>query len=277
MLTVIVPVFNALAALERCLRSLEAHAADASLLLIDDASSDARVSALLCDFVARDPARRRLIVNPKNRGFVHSVNRGLAESEGDVVLLNSDTVVTAGWLESLRRCLDSDLRIATATPWSNNATICSLPRFLEANPEPADPERWAQAARAKGPPSYPDIPTAVGFCMAIRRQALRELGDFDEATFGRGYGEENDFCMRASAFGWRHVLCDDAYVVHQGGASFAATGEQPGGEALARLSARYPHYQRRIAEFIAADPLELLREAVIAAYAGIQDGRLRPE
>ncbi len=267
MFTVIVPVFDAFEALLRCLGSLETRLpADARLLLVDDASRDARVWDLMQRFVERDAGRRRLVRNHENLGFVRSVNRGLRESEGDVVLLNSDTVVTSGWLESLRRCLDRDPRIATATPWSNNATICSLPRFVEANPEPEDPERWAAAVRAKGEPVYPDLPTAVGFCMAIRRRAILELGDFDEATFGRGYGEENDFSMRAAAFGWRNVLCDDAYVVHQGGASFAATGERPGGAALARLSARYPSYQRLIADFIAADPLRKLREQVLDAY-----------
>lgn len=271
MFTVIIPVFDAPEALARCLDSLDASGLEqASVLIVDDASRDPRTAALIAAFIARDPARRRSIRNPENRGFVHSVNRGFRESEGDVVLLNSDTVVTLGWLQGLRRCLDSDPRIATATPWSNNATICSLPRFLEANPEPEDPERWAKAVRAKGAPIYPSIPTAVGFCMAIRRQALRELGDFDEATFGRGYGEENDFCMRAAAFGWRHVLCDDVYVVHQGGASFALTGEKPGGQALARLSARYPHYERLIAEFIAADPLRPLREAAIRAFERLE-------
>jgi GT2 family glycosyltransferase len=94
----------------------------------------------------------------------------------------------------------------------------------------------------------------------VRRAALDAIGHFDQATFGRGYGEENDFCLRAAAHGWRNVLCDDAFVAHRGGASFAPEGHAPGGENLARLNARYPGYNALIAEFILRDPLKPLRE-----------------
>jgi GT2 family glycosyltransferase len=95
--------------------------------------------------------------------------------------------------------------------------------------------------------------------MFVRRAALRQLGGFDAETFGLGYGEENDFCLRAAAMGWRNVLCDTAYVVHQGGASFQPLALAPGGDNLARLLARWPDYNERIARFIMADPLAPLR------------------
>ncbi|MDW8478938.1 MAG: glycosyltransferase [Xanthomonadales bacterium] len=159
MFDVVLPVHDAREALARCLASLEPRLPrEAGVIVVDDASRDPAVPPLLRDFVARDPDRRRLLVNPQNRGFVHSVNRGMAASGRDVVLLNSDTVLTRGWLERLRACLDADPSIATATPWSNNATICSLPRFLEPNPEPEDPESWAAAARAKGSAALPRDP-----------------------------------------------------------------------------------------------------------------------
>ena len=65
------------------------------------------------------------------------------------------------------------------------------------------------------------IPTGVGFCMYIRRACLDEIGLFDAETFGRGYGEENDFCMRAAAAGWRNVLAGDVFVYHEGAVSFS--------------------------------------------------------
>jgi GT2 family glycosyltransferase len=269
-LDVIIPIHNAADALRRCLDSLHARlSADAAVILVDDASSDPAVGALLEAFTGHCPQPCRILRQPRNRGFVASVNHGMRASTRDVVLLNSDTVVTHGWLQRLQACLQSDARIATATPWSNNAEICSLPDFCRPNPEPDDPERVATAARAAGPPRYPELPTAVGFCMAIRRAALDALGDFDEATFGRGYGEENDFCLRAEAHGWRNVLCDDAYVVHQGGASFLASGEKPGGVAMQKLLARYPDYNRRVSAFIAEDPLRPHRERVLAGLAAV--------
>jgi GT2 family glycosyltransferase len=102
---------------------------------------------------------------------------------------------------------------------------------------------------------------------------LDRIGGFDAATFGRGYGEENDFCLRAEGHGYRNVLCADAFVAHQGGASFSPEGLTPGGGNLARLLARYPDYNRRVAEFIMADPLRPLRERVLERYAVLAAGR----
>jgi len=62
----------------------------------------------------------------------------MALGQNDVVLLNSDTVVTSGWLEKLRRCADSDPRIGTITPFSNNAEICSFPKFCHNNTLPPE-------------------------------------------------------------------------------------------------------------------------------------------
>jgi GT2 family glycosyltransferase len=116
-----------------------------------------------------------------------------------------------------------DRRIGTVTPFSNNATICSYPRFCADNPLPGD---WSVAALDalfsrcnRG--ELADIPTAVGFCMYIRRDCLNEVGGFDERHFGKGYGEENDFSMRAKALGWRHALSADVFVYHAGSVSFA--------------------------------------------------------
>lgn len=266
---VIVPIYNAATMVGDMLQSLQRTLrADDQVILIDDASTEARISGMLEAFKKTSSCAVSILRNERNLGFVRSVNRGMAASKRDVVLLNSDTVVTKGWLDCLQQAAASDPRIATATPFSNNAEICSFPEFCQVNPEPADPEVTA-AIMSRTPPEYPDLPTAVGFCMYIRRRALAEIGDFDAATFGRGYGEENDFCMRAAAHGWRNVLCDNAFVVHRGGASFSLTGERPGGEALLRLNARYPRYNMQVADFIRADPLAPIRAAVLARMSAI--------
>lgn len=263
-LEVIVPIYGAAEALAACLRSLDRTcAADQPILLIDDASPDPTVRSLLACFA--DRPSRRVIHHGRNRGFVETANEGFAATGGDVVLLNSDTIVTRGWLSALARALALDARIATATPFSNNAEICSLPHFCRPSPVPGDPEAIAAAIARSGPPVYPELPTAVGFCMAIRRAALDAVGSFDAETFGAGYGEENDFCMRASAAGFRHVLCDDAYVAHVGQASFGATPHRPGGEAMRRLLAKHPAYEAIVHAFIAADPIAPRRAAVLAA------------
>jgi GT2 family glycosyltransferase len=262
---VIVPVYNGAEALAACLAALAACVPDAARVqLVDDASPDPRVAGLLERFTASARCTVQRHRHSANLGFVATVNAAMARAAGDVVLLNADTIVTAGWLERLAACAASDPRIGTATPWSNNAEICSIPDFCVANPLPGDPEAVARACRDAGPPDYPELPTAVGFCMYIRRATLDAVSDFDVATFGRGYGEENDFCRRAAGHGWRNVLCDDTFVGHRGGASFAGTGHAPGGANLARLVARYPGYNAVIAEFIARDPLARHRARIAA-------------
>ncbi len=265
---IIVPIHNGHDVLGACLSSLTRHTAPGTRVqLVDDASSDERIVPMIETFARLSPLDVSAHLQLNNLGFVGTVNAAMARAKGDVVLLNSDTRVTSGWLERLRACAEADPRIATATPFSNNAEICSFPEFCRNNPAPDDAEPLARACREAGAPSYPDLPTAVGFCMYIRRAALDALGDFDAATFGRGYGEENDFCQRAAAHGWRNVLCDDAYVVHVGGQSFAPLGLKPGGENASRLLARYPRYNAQVADFIARDPLKPRREAIAARLA----------
>jgi GT2 family glycosyltransferase len=260
---VVVPIHNALEVLDACLASLDRTLpAGSAVLLADDASTDPRIEPLARGWCERSLLAARYVRRARNLGFPANCNAAFAETgDADVVLLNSDTVATAGWLEQLVRCAASDPRIATITPWSNNAEICSWPRFCEDNPAPEFPDAVAEAAAGLAP-EYPELPTAVGFCMYVRRAALRQLGDFDAETFGRGYGEENDFCLRAAAMGWRNVLCDTAYVVHRGGASFGPLDMAPGGDNLARLLARWPDYNERVARFIMADPLAPRRIAL---------------
>lgn len=272
--TVVVPVHNALDELDACLASLDRTLpAGAKVLVADDHSSDPRIAPLIAGWIGRTKLAARHVRRERNLGFPANCNAAFADTgDDDVVLLNSDTLTTAGWLQQIARCADSDPRIATITPWSNNAEICSFPRFCENNPAPEQPDAIAEAAAGLAPVLYPELPTAVGFCMFVRRAALRRIGGFDAETFGRGYGEENDFCLRAAAMGWRNVLCETAYVVHQGGASFGPLDMAPGGENLERLLARWPDYNERIARFIMADPLAPLRIRLLERMQALAAG-----
>jgi len=260
--TVVVPVFNAPDQLAACLRALRATVAFGyRVILIDDASDDPRTREVL----ARAAGGWTVLTNPRNRGFVATANRGIeAADPDDVVLLNSDTQPAGRWLARLAACLAADGRIASATPFTNNGEIASLPEFCRANPVPEDPGAWARACIEAGPPVYPDIPTAVGFCMAMRREVIDRIGAFDAGAFGRGYGEENDWSLRARAAGYRNVLCDDAFVAHEGGASFGPLGLGPGGRAMETLIGRHPDYPELVGRFIEQDPLAPIRARVLA-------------
>jgi GT2 family glycosyltransferase/glycosyltransferase involved in cell wall biosynthesis len=269
---VVVPIYAGLNEALRCLRSVLASASETpyELVVVDDGGTDLALSSCL-----RIIAERGLITlhrNQVNLGFVRSANIGLSRKpDRDVVLLNSDTEVHNHWLDRLRRAAYSAPDVGTVTPFSNNATICSYPRFPEDNPLPADVDAAALDAMCArvNDGRVVELPTGVGFCFYVRRACLQEVGLFDAGAFGRGYGEENDFCMRARHRGWRSVLAADVFVYHQGGVSFGAEKSPAIARALAALNERNPDYLARIDFHIAADPaLPLRRQIDLARIAG---------
>ena len=250
------------------------------LVVVDDASATAQSGAELVralDDLAT-AGRIRLIRQATNQGFPASANAGLRACDGrDVVLLNSDTLVPPNWLQRLRDAAYAAPDIGSVTPLSNDATILSYPHPTAANPAPKlDETRHLDqlAAQANGG-TVIDIPTAVGFCMYIRRDCLDMAGALREDLFAQGYGEENDFCMRARHLGWRHVAAPGIFVAHHSGQSF--------GNARAHLLARnatvldrlHPGYAALIAEHALTDPLaEARRKIDLARW---QEARLLRE
>jgi GT2 family glycosyltransferase/glycosyltransferase involved in cell wall biosynthesis len=260
---VVVPVYAGLAETLACLASL-ARAADGSeVIVIDDASPDATLSAAVAAFCAKAGFTHRR--NRTNLGFPATANRGLRMRPGcDVALLNADTEVPPGWLARLRAVAASDPRIATVTPLSNNATIMSLPAIGGSVELPygLSLEQIDALCERLHDGRTPDLPTAHGFCMFIRRAALRELGGFDARRFGRGYAEENDFSLRARKAGWRNVAAPNVFVRHAGAVSFGAAQTELLARNLAILNRRHPGYDADIAAFIAEDPLRAIRRRV---------------
>jgi O-antigen biosynthesis protein len=267
-LTVIVPVFEAFAAVKRCLDSALAARNDATAeyMVIDDASVDPSLLAYL-DGLA-DAGQITLVRQVTNSGFVSSVNHGMqVRPVGNVILLNSDTEVPDYWLDRLLAAAASDLRCGTVTPFSNNATICSFPQFCAVN---ALPPGWSLneldgVFRVVNAGKRAMIPTAVGFCMLITAKCRKVVGLFDEAHFGRGYGEENDFCMRAAALGFSHLLCADLFVFHEGEASFGSERAARASAAQRAMAQLHPDYANQVAAFFHADPVQSLRQSVLTA------------
>jgi GT2 family glycosyltransferase/2-polyprenyl-3-methyl-5-hydroxy-6-metoxy-1,4-benzoquinol methylase len=262
--SIVVPVYRGLEDTQRCLRSVVAarNQCPWRLIVIDDCSPEPEVSAWLDDFARQHPQQVTLVRHTNNLGFVCSVNRGM-EMAGtdDVVLLNSDTEVADGWLDRLQRACWRQPRTGTATPWSNHATIFSYPAYPEGGNLPlghttaslqALCAQWLDAQTLQ-------VPTAHGFCMYIRGDCLAEVGLFDAEAFGRGYGEENDFCLRASQRGWHHVHALDVYVYHRGSVSFGAERDERVREAIQVIRQRYPDYEPAVQRFVATDPAQAHR------------------
>lgn len=273
---VVVPVHGARDATFACLDSLR-RAGPSSLVVIvvDDASPDPDLQADL-DAMAAE-GQIVLLRNAMAEGYPRAANRGLRAALAlrpvrDVILLNSDTLLPAGpgagWVARLRASVHAASDIGTATPLSNDATIMSYPQRDGRNPMPdaqALATRDRLAARTLAGQAI-EVPTAHGFCMYLRHECAADVGAFRAELFAQGYGEENDFCLRARARGWRHVAVPSVMVGHRGGASFGTARAGLLARNLDLLERLHPGYHHLIAahraRHPALDPLAPSRRAL---------------
>lgn len=268
---VIIPVYKGytetLDCIQSAVRSNNDDSVSMEIVVINDHGPDQKLNAELRKLAAKGSGFT-LLENEKNLGFVATVNRGMKlHKNRDVVLLNSDTVVPQGWLARMRRAAYSKSNIGTVTPFSNRATIFSLPRTCVDNDMALglSVDELDTLCAERNPGVVVDVPTAVGFCMYIRRETLAEVGLFDEERWAKGYGEENDFCLRANAMGWRNVAACDIFVEHHGSVSFDTEKAPRIQENLAKLNALYPDYPQRVQQFLRTDPLAAPRGKINVA------------
>ncbi len=254
---VVIPVYGSLDCTLACLESVLPDLPRwARVIMVDDASPDPRVAQELGKLAVKD--RFTLLTHSVNRGFPGTANTGIRhDPTRDIVLLNSDTLVPPGWLSILRDAAYSTVDIGSATPFSNNATILSYPNVETPNPMPdlCETIRINELSRKANGEQLVDIPTAVAFCTYIKRDCLNSTGLLREDIFAQGYGEENDFCIRARHLGWRHVAVAGMFVAHQGGQSFGARKHSLFERNLRKLNQLHPGYDALIREFQKADPL----------------------
>lgn len=198
--------------------------------------------------------------NPENLGFVLTCNRGFdLHQDRDVILLNSDTEVFDGWLDRMIDCAIRNPKAGTITAVSNNATICSYPFFCEDYSygyEITDAQLSILFAKYNAKQSVV-APTGVGFCMYIRRNCLKQIGGFNYKLFGKGYGEENDLCVRAKNAGWENLIAVDTFVRHYGSSSFSNNVRlERVNHAINVLKKVHPNYLPSVREFIAMNPMK---------------------
>ena len=226
---IVIPVYNALEDVQRCLRSLVKciDGFDITVYVVNDRSESA-TSDWLRDF-CRSMPMFILVENDINQGYTRSVNIGLRRCKGDfIVTLNSDTVVTPGWLSGLVRCFKSDSTLGVVGPLSNAASWQNVPDLMGDDkkfaindlPKGWSPNDMAVLVRRASKHFYPRVPFVNGFCFMIAKAAFEKVGLLDEETFPTGYGEENDYCIRVKEAGFQLAVCDDTYVFHAKSKSF---------------------------------------------------------
>lgn len=269
---IIVPVYNAYEYTEECIKSVikNTDLTKHTLVLINDKSPDENIYPMLKKY-EEDNSNLNIVTleNEQNMGFVKTVNRGMGYSENDVILLNSDTEVTKNWIEKIQKCAYSNEYIATVTPLTNNGTIASVPNFGVDNELPKNMtlDEYAEMIENISRSRYPELTTGNGFCMYIKRDVITELGLFDDETFGKGYGEENDFCYRALDHGYTNVLCDNTFIYHKGTQSFKKENLTASRAALIDehmnlLRKKHPIYVQKTDNFLANNPLRDIQENI---------------
>ena len=261
-LEVIVPIYNAYDDFLQCLYSLFNYQDIYRIIFLDDCSTDTRVKDLLRTLKDHEQERFKIEANPQNLGYLKTVNKGMRLARNDVILLNTDTVVTSNWARKMRACAYSDDKIATVTPFTNNGRMCSVPEFLQNNeiPEGFTVNSFAECVEKVSSNRYPELVTAVGFCMYIRRSVIDEIGYFDDVNFEMGYGEEVDFSFRATRRGYKNVLCDNTFVFHRGSASFLDNQDTVMEKNHKVLAEKYPDLWAAIAFFERSNPLKGLHD-----------------
>ena len=265
-LTIVIPIYNAYNEVINCIDSVLNTITDLSIkvLLIDDCSPDKRIKPMLKKY--NELKNVEVLYNSKNIGYTNTVNKGIKLSKSqDIILLNSDTITTFNWIEDLRKVAYSDKKIGTVTAMSDNAGAFSFPIQSVPNPKPIKMQynNYANIILRKSHTVLPvEVPTGSGFCFYIKRELIDSIGSFDHKAFPRGYGEENDFCMRAVANGWKNVIAPNSFIFHIRTASFGNEKEKLVKEGVATVIQRYPEYNQVVQKAFSSQGMKELRISI---------------
>jgi len=250
-----VPVFNGFEDLKRCIASILQSANDVAheILCVNDCSTDLEVASYLRELESSN-SNITLIHSDINRGFVKTVNKGLAaRTYKDVVILNSDTIVPERFIDRIFNAGSIDTTFGVITPLSNNATIFSFPLSLVEN-ELRDLDELNEIdvfLSKNASEDLLEVPTGHGYCMFVKGEVIEAVGLLNEEEWGVGYGEENDYCQRVKMHGWKVAAYYGMYVGHVGSVSFGdEKREAQISTNLKRLNKIYPEYDQLIQNHI---------------------------
>ena len=251
-LTIIVPIYNAAEKTDKCIKSIIHNtqlSKQVQLLLIDDCSPEPEVEKVLNKY--KNTNFINVVRNAENLGYTKNINKAIIIAQKrDVILLNSDTVVTKNWIKKLQKVAYLSLSIGTVTPVSNSAGAFSVPKSgSNVISAPLTIEKVGKIVSEVGQGKFFDAPTGNGFCFFIKRSAIDTIGLFDEENFPKGYGEENDFSMRVKQNGFLNIVTLDTYIFHHEHASFKESSKLLMEKGINIINTLYPSYSSDIKVF----------------------------
>jgi GT2 family glycosyltransferase/tetratricopeptide (TPR) repeat protein len=210
-ISVVIPAHGASHHLRNCLESLSAITdLFEEVIVVDNASPDD------CLAVAQEHDFVTTIENTENQGFARACNQGYAAAKGDIVLfLNSDTIVPRQALIRLIEPLIERSDLAAAGPLSNN---CGHLQKIPVNYTNERSMHFFAEDLAQHEADPIDVDMLVGFCLAVKKEALEGEEAFDE-RFGIGTFEDNDLCYRLRRKGKALGIVPNSFVHHVGSAT----------------------------------------------------------
>lgn len=228
---VVICVHDALDDVKLCLASVVDNLrANDSIVVVDDASS-ADTARYLDSLGARYPNLRVLRNSGRPRGYCVSANIGMRACSAEfVLLLNSDAILPPKAIDRMVSVMEENPTCGVVGPLSNAASTQSIPYIagtaaqtaINEIPAGLSLEQMDAACQAwSGAELSPSVPLVHGFCQLIRRGLIVQSGGFDEESFPEGYGEENDFCLRATDLGFDLKIAINVYVFHRKSASYS--------------------------------------------------------
>ncbi|HSX27604.1 MAG TPA: glycosyltransferase [Patescibacteria group bacterium] len=218
-------VHDALEDVKKCLISVAKYKKNSNLkLIIVDDGSNKSTAKYLKDFAGSHRSWTSLLRNQTAVGYTKAANIGLRSSQAEmVILLNSDTIVTDGWTEKMSDALFKIKGVGIVGPLSSAASHQSIPSSQSTQNQtaintlpdgltPDDMNSYCEAWATSSPAIR--VPLVHGFCFGIKRDLIDKIGLFNEENFPNGYGEENDYCFRATEAGFGLVIATNTYIFH---------------------------------------------------------------
>ena len=192
------------------------EAAETELLVVDNGSTDGTAEAL-----ARELPSARVVPAGANLGYARAANLGARMAVGEILLfLNTDAELTATALKAIRATFLAHPRTGAVGAFlldpdgSPQRSVDGVPT-LGSELLGKALLRWLRpdlfpTLKASGPPV--SVPTLVGACQALSREAFDAAGGFDERFFF--FLEETDLCLRLRRGGWGVLVAPAARVLH---------------------------------------------------------------
>lgn len=209
--SIVVPNYNGMAFVERCLKALTEDAPEAEILLVDNGSTDGSR-----EFVTEHFPQVRVIALRENYGFCRAANEGMkAAGTPYVILLNNDTEVLPGFTKALVSALQLE-------PGAFSAGAKMIQLYHQEKIDDAGnfycALGWAFARGKDKSVEYYEKPdeifAACGGAVIYRKSLLERIGYLDEDHFA--YLEDIDLGWRARIAGWKNIYVPGAKVLHAG-------------------------------------------------------------